>query len=66
MAEFLKAFIPTVAFMLVPLLIPVVAIAVGSVSDRLRRDGGTDRVSDRARANAAQRDAVSRDFAQAA
>lgn len=66
MAEFLKAFIPTVAFMLVPLLIPVVAIAVGSVSDRLRRDSGTDRVSDRARANAAQRDAVSRDFAQAA
>lgn len=66
MAEFLKALIPTVAFMLVPLLIPVVAITVGSLSDLLRRDARTESVADRARANRAQRDAVSRDFAQAA
>ena len=66
MAEFLRAFLPTVAFMLVPVMIPVVAIAAGSLGDVLRRRRRQETVADRARANIAQREAVSPDFAQAA
>lgn len=65
MAEFLSAFIPTVAFMLVPLLIPVVAITVGAVSDRLRMSRREETTASQARSRIAQREAA-RDLAQAA
>ena len=58
MAEFLKAFIPTFAFMLVPLLIPVLAIAVGSLSDMLRGENRVESVEDRVRAHVAKRDSA--------
>jgi len=65
MTEFLSAFLPTLAFMLVPLLIPVVAIAVGSVSDFLRAQRQPQQTASRAPSQMAQRDAAP-DFAQAA
>lgn len=36
MGELIKAFAPIMMFMLVPLWIPLVAIAAGAVSDRLK------------------------------
>lgn len=38
MGEMISAFAPIMMFMLVPLWIPLVAVAVGAVSDRL--EGG--------------------------
>lgn len=36
MAQFLQAFIPTFAFMLVPVMIPILAVAVGRLRDLVR------------------------------
>ena len=38
MGELIRAFAPIMMFMLVPLWIPVIAIAAGAVSDRLKAD----------------------------
>jgi len=54
MAEFLKAFIPTFAFMLVPIAIPLVAVAVGTLRDLLSRQSTAETVDDRVRASLAQ------------
>lgn len=56
MAEFLKAFIPTVAFMLVPVAIPVLAIVAGTVRDLMGRESRAVSVDDRVRAHVADRD----------
>lgn len=36
MSELVRAFAPIMVFMLVPLWIPLIAVAAGAVSDRLR------------------------------
>lgn len=53
MAEFLNAFIPTFAFMLVPVMIPVLAVVIGAIRDAL---GGEreETLEDRVRARLAQ------------
>ena len=66
MAEFLKAFIPTFAFMLVPLLIPVLAVAIGLLSDLLRGENRVESVEDRVRAHVAKRETPAPELAQAA
>jgi hypothetical protein len=66
MAEFLKAFIPTFAFMLVPVMIPVVAVVVGAIGDRLSGSNRVESVEDRVRARLAAREAVEVELAQAA
>lgn len=56
MAEFLKAFIPTFAFMLVPLMIPLVAVAVGRIRDLATGESRAEAVDDRVRARLEQRE----------
>ncbi|MET3961724.1 hypothetical protein ABIE44_001658 [Marmoricola sp. OAE513] len=38
MGELIKAFAPIMMFMLVPLWIPIIAVAAGAISDRLKTD----------------------------
>ena len=54
MAEFLKAFIPTLAFMLVPVMIPVLAVAVGRLRDLVSGHNRAESVEDRVRERLAQ------------
>ena len=56
MAEFLKAFIPTFAFMLVPLMIPLLAVAVGRIRDLATGESRVETVDDRVRARLEQRE----------
>lgn len=60
MAQFLQLFLPTLAFMLVPVAIPVLAVAVGSLRDRFSGQSGMETVEDgvRARIEARQISAV--------
>lgn len=37
MTTFLQAFIPTVLFMMIPIIIPVLAVVAGAITDRLGR-----------------------------
>ena len=56
MGELAAAFGPALAFMLFPLLIPVVGVAVGAVTDALgRRRLERDRADLRSRMSAARR-----------
>ncbi|MGN6722048.1 MAG: hypothetical protein ACTHJM_05500 [Marmoricola sp.] len=54
MAEFLKAFIPTFAFMLVPVMIPILAVVIGSIRDAFSGENRAESVEDRVRARLAQ------------
>ena len=54
MAEFLNAFIPTFAFMLVPVAIPVLAVVAGAIADRVSGENRAETVEDRVRARLAQ------------
>ena len=65
MAEFLNAFLPTLAFMLVPLLIPVVAVTAGWIGDLVRANRRPTMVAAPGRARIAQPEVAS-DVAQAA
>lgn len=56
MALFLQLFLPTLAFMLVPVAIPVLAVAVGTLRDRFSGQNGVETVEDRVRALASRRE----------
>lgn len=58
MAEFLKAFIPTFAFMLVPVMIPIMAVVAGRLRDAVSGERRAETVEDRVRGRLAQREAT--------
>jgi len=63
MAEFLNAFIPTVALLLVPIAIPLFAVVVGGLRDALSGENRVESVEDRVRDLVASRDAAAPELA---
>lgn len=61
MAEFLKAFIPTFAFMLMPLILPALALAIGSIRDLIHGETRPGSVEDRLRARAVKNEIVTQE-----
>ena len=56
MSDFLKEFLPTFALMMVPFMIPIVAVTIGAISDLVRGENRLESVEDRVRSRLATRE----------